>query len=153
MNQDTKAKFAEILAAQLAKAPKASPLPEVKPQPVQELSNLTIDDLLNPSPVYCTPVTFELLKETREEEKSRIIREETVKILADEVSEAKAGGLELVNYSDRAVALFGNTKAVKEQLKALGGRFNPYLNYNGGKVAGWIFSKSREREIRERFSL
>ena len=37
------------------------------------------------------------------------------------------------------------SKTVKE----LGGRFNPALNYNGEKRAGWIFSKRKADEVRE----
>lgn len=58
-------------------------------------------------------------------------------------------GLEMVDYSEKAVAVFGDTKAVKEQLKGLGGRFNPSLNYNGEKRAGWIFSKKKADEVRD----
>jgi hypothetical protein len=59
---------------------------------------------------------------------------------------------ELVNYSDKALALFGDTKSIKDRLKAIGGRFNPYLNYNGGKKAGWIFSKTKEAELKKLIS-
>lgn len=58
-------------------------------------------------------------------------------------------GLEIVDYSEKAIAVFGNTKAIKEQLKGLGGRFNPSLNYNGEKRAGWIFSKKQAEAVRE----
>jgi hypothetical protein len=54
----------------------------------------------------------------------------------------------IVDYSEKALAVFGNTRAIKDQLKALGGRFNPKLTYEGGKRAGWIFSKAREQEVR-----
>lgn len=57
-------------------------------------------------------------------------------------------GLEVVDYSEKAIAVFGDTKAIKEQLKELGGRFNPSLNYNGEKRAGWIFSKKKADEVR-----
>lgn len=57
-------------------------------------------------------------------------------------------GLEMVDYSEKAIAVFGDTKAIREQLKELGGRFNPSLNYNGGKRAGWIFSKKKADEVR-----
>lgn len=57
-------------------------------------------------------------------------------------------GLEMVDYSEKAIAVFGDTKAVKGQLKELGGRFNPFLNYNGEKRAGWIFSKKKADEVR-----
>lgn len=57
-------------------------------------------------------------------------------------------GLGMVDYSEKAIVVFGDTKAIKEQLKELGGRFNPSLNYNGEKRAGWIFSKKKADEVR-----
>lgn len=56
----------------------------------------------------------------------------------------KADGLQIIDYSEKALAVIGETKAVKEQLKQLGGRFNPRLSCG----AGWIFSKKRETELR-----
>lgn len=58
-------------------------------------------------------------------------------------------GLEIVDYSEKAIAVFGDTKAIKNQLKELGGRFNPSLNYNGEKRAGWIFSKKQADKVKE----
>jgi len=49
----------------------------------------------------------------------------------------------LVNYSDKAIALFGDTKPIKEAIKAIGGRFNAYLNNNGQKEAGWILPATK----------
>lgn len=68
---------------------------------------------------------------------------------ADTVGPIAFEGLEIVDYSEKAVAVFGDTKAIKEQLKELGGRFNPALNYNGGKRAGWIFSKKQADKVHE----
>ena len=45
--------------------------------------------------------------------------------------------LTLVDYSEKAVAITGDTKAYKSELKAAGGRFNAKLSCG----AGWIFSK------------
>ncbi len=67
---------------------------------------------------------------------------------AKDVEAVTAEGLEIVDYSEKAIAVFGDTKAIKEQLKELGGRFNPSLNYNGEKRAGWIFSKKKADEVR-----
>lgn len=67
---------------------------------------------------------------------------------AKEVEAVTVEGLEMVDYSEKAIAVFGDTKAIKEQLKKLGGRFNPSLNYNGEKRAGWIFSKKKADEVR-----
>lgn len=58
-------------------------------------------------------------------------------------------GLEIVDYSGKAIAVFGETKAIKDELKALGGKFNPALKYNGEKCAGWIFSKKQADKVRE----
>lgn len=68
---------------------------------------------------------------------------------AKEVEAVTVEGLEIVDYSGKAIAVFGDTKAIKEQLKELGGRFNPSLNYNGEKRAGWIFSKKQADKVRE----
>ena len=59
---------------------------------------------------------------------------------AKEVEAVTVEGLEIVDYSE---------KAIKEQLKELGGRFNPSLNYNGEKRAGWIFSKKQADKVKE----
>lgn len=67
---------------------------------------------------------------------------------AKEIEAVTVEGLEMVDYSDKAIAVFGDTKVIKEQLKELGGRFNPSLNYNGEKRAGWIFSKKKADEVR-----
>lgn len=68
---------------------------------------------------------------------------------AKEVEAVTIEGLEIVDYSEKAIAVFGDTKAIKEQLKELGGRFNPSLNYNGEKRAGWIFSKKQADKVKE----
>lgn len=56
-------------------------------------------------------------------------------------------GVTVEQYSAKAVALFGETKAIKEHLKTIGARFNPSLTRNGSKVAGWIFSAARLPEL------
>jgi len=59
-----------------------------------------------------------------------------------------AGDFLIVDYSQKALAIFGDTRPIKDQLKELGGRFNPKLTHEGIKKAGWIFSKSKEQELR-----
>lgn len=56
--------------------------------------------------------------------------------------------LELIEYSEKAIAVIGDTKPYKDQLKAIGGSFNAYIRHNDKKVCGWIFSKKREPEVR-----
>ena len=66
---------------------------------------------------------------------------------AQQTTSAKAvlsGKFQLVNYSDKAIALTGDTKEIKDLLKQLGGRFNSHLSCG----AGWIFSKKAEGKLR-----
>jgi len=51
--------------------------------------------------------------------------------------------LRFVDYSEKAFAIVGDTKAHRKQLKQLGGRFNRNLKCG----AGWIFSKKRGKEV------
>ena len=62
-------------------------------------------------------------------------------------------GCTLVEYSAKAVAVFGDTKSIKAELKAMGGRFNSHLTFNGKRLAGWIFSKSQEQQLAVYFGL
>jgi hypothetical protein len=67
---------------------------------------------------------------------------------ADSAKETVTGDFVIVDYSEKAIAVFGDTKPVKDKLMALGGRFNPKLNHEGGKRAGWIFGKARENDLK-----
>ena len=68
-------------------------------------------------------------------------------------TEENTGGCTLVEYSTKAVAVFGETKSIKDELKAMGGRFNARLTFNGQKLAGWIFPKSKEQSLAYYFGL
>ena len=70
-----------------------------------------------------------------------------------EPTEENKGGCTLVEYSAKAVAVFGETKSIKGELKAMGGRFNARLTFNGQKLAGWIFPKSKEQSLAYYFGL
>ena len=61
----------------------------------------------------------------------------------------EAKGLQIINYSEKAIAVVGDTRAIKETLKTLGGRFNSHLSCG----AGWIFPKSKEATIKATLSL
>lgn len=64
-----------------------------------------------------------------------------------DTNETGKGGCTLVEYSAKAVAVFGDTKSIKDELSAMGGRFNSRLTFNGKKIAGWIFPKSKEPRL------
>ena len=63
------------------------------------------------------------------------------------------GNCTLVEYSAKTVAVFGDTKSIKDELRAMGGRFNARLTFNGQKLAGWIFPKSQEKRLAYYFGL
>lgn len=50
-----------------------------------------------------------------------------------------------LNYSDKSFVVSGSTKEYKEQLMALGGRYNPNLKTG----PGYIFSNKKEQEVTE----
>lgn len=60
-----------------------------------------------------------------------------------------AKGIQIIDYSKKAIAVVGDTRAIKDTLKTLGGRFNAHLTCG----AGWIFSKSKEATLREVLSI
>lgn len=53
--------------------------------------------------------------------------------------EVKPGTVQIIDYSEKAIAVIGDTRPIKDKLKDLGGKFNPRLSCG----AGWIFSKTR----------
>ena len=70
-----------------------------------------------------------------------------------EPTEKDKNGCTMVEYSAKAVAVFGETRAIKDELKAMGGRFNSHLTFNGKRLAGWIFSKAQEQQLAVYFGL
>ncbi|MDF9831201.1 fusion protein [Parabacteroides sp. PF5-6] len=67
--------------------------------------------------------------------------------ITKQIQKADSLQFEIVDYSEKAIAVFGETRPIKDQLKALGGRFNPRLSYKGGKRAGWIFATTKRAEL------
>ena len=57
--------------------------------------------------------------------------------------EAKAVNFSIIDYSEKAIAVTGDTKPIADKLKAIGGRFNPRLSCG----PGWIFSKKFEAKV------
>jgi len=56
-------------------------------------------------------------------------------------------GVKLVDYSEKAIAVIGNSYEIKDELKEIGGRFNKFLKVDGKTCAGWIFPKYKEDEV------
>ena len=49
----------------------------------------------------------------------------------------------ITTYSQRSVAVFGDTYPFRKQLKEIGGKYNKFLSYNEQKTPGWIFSLTK----------
>lgn len=61
--------------------------------------------------------------------------------------EVPAGKIQVIDYSDKALAVIGDTRTIKDKLKELGGRFNPRLTCG----PGWIFSKKQAEQLKAAF--
>lgn len=57
--------------------------------------------------------------------------------------EVPAGQIQVIEYSEKAIAVIGDTRSIKDKLKELGGRFNFRLTCG----PGWIFPKSKLTEL------
>ena len=66
-----------------------------------------------------------------------------------ETETIEAKGVQIIDYSEKAIAIIGETRAIKDTLKTLGGRFNAHLTCG----AGWIFSKAKETTLRNALSI
>lgn len=51
---------------------------------------------------------------------------------------------EIIDYSEKAIAVIGETKSICEELKKIGGRFNSRLSCG----AGWVFPKNKENSVK-----
>lgn len=59
------------------------------------------------------------------------------------------GEFQMIDYSEKCVAVVGDTKAVKDRLKEMGGRFNGKLTCG----AGWVFPKSKVEQLKQLLNL
>lgn len=57
----------------------------------------------------------------------------------------------LIQYSEKSLALFGDTKSIKEELKRIGGRYNPHLHpfAKDQSVPGWVFSNKAKQDLED----
>lgn len=55
----------------------------------------------------------------------------------------------MIQYSEKCLALFGDTKPIKEELKKIGGRYNPHLHpfTKDQSVPGWIFANKAKDDL------
>jgi len=62
---------------------------------------------------------------------------------AKTASRAASGEFQIIDYSENAIAVVGDTRSVKDELKRMGGRFNGKLRCG----AGWVFPKSKRASV------
>ena len=55
--------------------------------------------------------------------------------------------IQMKEYSDKSLIIFGDTKPYKDLLKELKGRYNSNLRVDGEKAPGWIFSKKHKEKL------
>ena len=70
--------------------------------------------------------------------------EKTEPAQAQENQQTDPAKVQIIEYSDKAIAVIGNTYPIKDKLKELGGKFNKFLTCG----AGWIFPKTQFENIK-----
>ena len=88
-------------------------------------------------------------RDTAPENKDVSLYTKPTKQVKEEIKPLGISGVQIIDYSEKAIAVIGDTRAIKETLKSLGGRFNGRLSCG----AGWIFPKSKEESVRKTLSL
>lgn len=71
-----------------------------------------------------------------------------VSIIKDPSESKIEDDIEVLQYSEKCYAIFGNTKPIKDSIKAAGGRFNKFLKRGTETTAGWIIP-NKGRTIEE----
>ena len=111
--------------------------------------------IIEKCPIYQRESTIKEFAYTAGDEDNIRIRktDDTTPLPPSDKNDTSKNGCTLVEYSEKAIAVFGETKAIKDELKAMGGKFNSRLTFNGKRLAGWIFSKSQEQRLAYYFGL
>ena len=74
---------------------------------------------------------------------ARTLARKSIHIIMSQPNYTYIEPLKLIDYSPKCIAIVGDTKQVKDELKALGGRYNPALRCG----PGWLFSSKRRAEL------
>lgn len=69
----------------------------------------------------------------------------TQEVSKPEAIEVTKGEVNIIEYSEKAIAVIGDTKPIKDRLRELGGKFNFRLSCG----PGWIFPKTRLEAIQQ----
>ena len=114
--------------------------------------------------IVCKPVQEErqkiLEKRKKQEKKKKELeklqnaidkKKNKIKTFETDIQQEKPvktnSNIEIIDYSDKAIAVIGDTYSIKDQLKELGARWNSGLTINGKKTKGWILSKRKKSDV------
>ena len=73
--------------------------------------------------------------------------DEPEEIEQEPVKTPKITDVNIVDYTDRSIAIIGNSYPIKDELKKLGAVWNKHLQINGQRKAGWILSKKKKQQV------
>ena len=148
-NQETKNRFAQILADAQAKAEAQANGTRVTnaPKKVIEAKATPIQVPIQPKPIPAT--TMRVVGNLITRYQSISVPELSTMTSADIVGELPTTDLRIIHYSDKCVVVVGKTKENKDRLRAIGGKYNAWLKCG----EGWVFPKSKEALIKAEFSL
>lgn len=61
--------------------------------------------------------------------------------------EVQTGSVKTIQYSEKCIAVYGDTRPIKDTLKSIGARFNPFLTIDGIKQAGWVLPSAQRDKL------
>lgn len=136
LNTEATAKKEAAPAPKKSTAKKATAKKETAPTPAPSAPEQAAPTPKEAAPVAPAPTT----------PKKATTKKATAKT---EAAPAKKSNLRLMMYSPKSLALFGDTKPIKEELKKIGGKYNPNLHPLSPEqsVPGWIFPLKAKEDL------
>jgi hypothetical protein len=151
-NQETKNRFAQILADAQAKAEaqaKGNKVVTPKQVAVKPSKPSVADIIPDIKPIPTTTMRVVTKGNLITRYQSVSVPELSTMTSSDIVGEVPTTDLRIIHYSDKCVVVVGNTKPNKDRLRAIGGKYNAWLKCG----EGWVFPKNKEALIKAEFSL
>lgn len=117
---------------------KSAPKPSTRPLPAVSTTFVSPNGLLTAQPVRAVVPAKEVV---------------TTPIVPAPAPASTVTDIEMVPYSAKSFAIYGNTRPIQKQLEDLGGSFNRWLKRDGVATPGYIFSNKREDAVRKTLNL
>lgn len=112
----------------------------------------------DPCVIFCTipkPETIEKHPEPVAETIPEPVAETVAETIPDDENTAEISQTDtkpfvlVLEYSEKAIVVIGETKPFREAFKQHHGTWNPWVKIDDVKIGGWIFSKKRRAEVEE----